>query len=192
MRPYIKPQRIQMKSHPELTEKWVQARIKEDPAILGLGDLILLHEERIQPSGGRLDLLLQDPETKRRYEVELQLGATDETHIIRTIEYWDIERKRYPQYDHCAVIVAEDKIRSIRRDLLCLQVLLKSYGTKLGLEPATAESKIIFYYGIRSIPAPWSLAADDLDEHFGFPVRDNIEQANRYFQERLHELLAND
>ena len=46
--------------------------------------------------------------TNRRYEVELQLGATDESHIIRTIEYWDIERKRYPQYDHCAVIVAED------------------------------------------------------------------------------------
>jgi predicted transport protein len=42
------------------------------------------------------------------YEVELQLGATDESHIIRTIEYWDIERKRYPQYDHCAVLIAED------------------------------------------------------------------------------------
>jgi predicted transport protein len=64
--------------------------------------------ERIQPRAGRLDLLLQDPETKRRYEVELQLGSTDETHIIRTIEYWDIERKRYPQYDHCAVLIAED------------------------------------------------------------------------------------
>jgi hypothetical protein len=51
---------------------------------------------------------LQDPETKRRYEVELQLGSTDESHIIRTIEYWDIERKRYPQYDHCAVLIAED------------------------------------------------------------------------------------
>lgn len=38
----------------------------------------------------------------------MQLGATDESHIIRTIEYWDIERKRYPQYDHTAVIVAED------------------------------------------------------------------------------------
>src|SRR2546422_10306019 len=41
-------------------------------------------------------------------EDEVQLGKTDETHIIRTIEYWDIERKRYPQYDHCAVLVAED------------------------------------------------------------------------------------
>ena len=57
---------------------------------------------------GRLDLLLRDPETLARYEVEIQLGATDETHLVRTIEYWDIERRRYPQYEHTAVIVAED------------------------------------------------------------------------------------
>jgi hypothetical protein len=44
-----------------------------------------------------LDLLLQDADGNRRYEVEVQLGKTDESHIIRTIEYWDIERKRYPQ-----------------------------------------------------------------------------------------------
>ncbi len=75
---------------------------------MGLGDLVLRDKERIQPRSGRLDLLLQDPDTKRRYEIELQLGATDEAHIVRTIEYWDIERKRYPQYDHCAVLVAED------------------------------------------------------------------------------------
>src|SRR5438128_12377441 len=46
--------------------------------------------------------------SNRRYEVEIQLGKVDETHIIRTIEYWDIERRRYPQYDHCAVLIAED------------------------------------------------------------------------------------
>jgi hypothetical protein len=51
---------------------------------------------------------LQDPDSERRYEVEIQLGKIDESHIIRTIEYWDIERKKYPQYDHCAVIIAED------------------------------------------------------------------------------------
>ena len=34
--------------------------------------------------------------------------SVDESHIIRAVEYWDIERKRYPQYDHCAVIVAEN------------------------------------------------------------------------------------
>ncbi len=105
---YVKPQRVLLRAHPEYTEMWVQTRIAEDPSILGLGELILRDQERIQPRAGRLDLLLQDSETKRRYEVELQLGATDEAHIIRTIEYWDIERKRYPQYDHCAVLIAED------------------------------------------------------------------------------------
>lgn len=51
----------------------MQDLIANDPAILGLGDLVLRDRERIQPRAGRLDLLLQDPETKRRYEVELQL-----------------------------------------------------------------------------------------------------------------------
>lgn len=105
---YVKPKRLWLRTHPEYSENWVQHIIAEDPSILGLGDLILRDQERIQPRAGRLDLLLQDSDTKRRYEVELQLGATDETHIIRTIEYWDIERKRYPQYDHCAVLIAED------------------------------------------------------------------------------------
>jgi hypothetical protein len=73
-----------------------------------MGDLILKDKERLQPHAGRLDLLLQDPDSSARYEVEIQLGKTDESHIVRTIEYWDIERKRYPQYDHTAVIVAED------------------------------------------------------------------------------------
>lgn len=105
---YVKPERLWIKGHPELNEKWVQQRVADDPSLLGLGDLILKDKERQQPSSGRLDLLLQDAESSRRYEVELQLGRTDESHIIRTIEYWDIERKRYPQYDHTAVIVAEE------------------------------------------------------------------------------------
>lgn len=105
---YTPHERFSLKNHPEFNEKWVQDLIANDPSILGLGDLVMRDRERIQPRAGRLDLLLQDPETKRRYEVELQLGETDEAHIIRTIEYWDIERKRYPQYDHCAVLIAED------------------------------------------------------------------------------------
>lgn len=105
---YTAHEKFSLKNHPEFTEKWVQDLIGNDPSILGLGDLVMRDRERIQPRAGRLDLLLQDPETKRRYEVELQLGETDEAHIIRTIEYWEIERKRYPQYDHCAVLIAED------------------------------------------------------------------------------------
>ncbi|MFA6161517.1 MAG: hypothetical protein WC766_05095 [Patescibacteria group bacterium] len=104
----IRPEKINLINNPTLTEKWVQEIIANDPSILGLGDLILKDKERIHPKAGRLDLLLQDPDSERRYEVEIQLGKVDESHIIRTIEYWDIEKKRYPQYDHCAVIIAED------------------------------------------------------------------------------------
>ena len=104
---YASHKTIGMKGHPEFTERWLQHRISEDPSILGLGDLSVRDQERRQPRGGRLDMLLEDIDGTR-YEVELQLGPTDETHIVRTIEYWDVERKRYPQYDHVAVIVAED------------------------------------------------------------------------------------
>ena len=105
---YAKPEKISLKNHPILNEKWVQEIIAQDPSIIGLGNLILKDKERIQPNAGRLDLLLQDEDATKRYEIEIQLGKTDESHIIRTIEYWDIEKKRFPQYEHCAVIIAED------------------------------------------------------------------------------------
>lgn len=105
---FTRSERISLKLRSDLNENWVQGLIASDPTILGLGELVLRDKERMQPRAGRLNLLLQDLDTKRRYEVEVQLGATDEAHIIRTIEYWDIERKRYPQYEHCAVLVAED------------------------------------------------------------------------------------
>ncbi len=105
---FIKPEIISLKNNSEYTEKWLQARIEEDPTILGLGELEFRDTEKIQIGGGRLDTILYDPEDKRRYEVEIQLGKTDESHIIRTIEYWDLERKKNPQYEHCAVIIAED------------------------------------------------------------------------------------
>ena len=41
------------------------------------------------------------------YEIEIMLGATDESHIIRSIEYWDIEKRRFPSREHKAVLVAE-------------------------------------------------------------------------------------
>ena len=105
---YTTHEHISLKGHPDFNEKWLQERIAGDPTILGLGEVILLGRERTQERAGRLDILLSSPEQDQRYEVELMLGATDESHIIRCIEYWDIERRRYPGYEHCAVLVAED------------------------------------------------------------------------------------
>jgi len=105
---YVKSKAISLKASPNFNEKWLQEQLAKDPSLLGLGDLVLRGTERRQPRAGRLDLLLSDDEANTRYEVEIQLGATDESHIIRTIEYWDLERSRYPQYEHIAVLVAED------------------------------------------------------------------------------------
>lgn len=91
-----------------LSEKWLQNQIQQDTGILGLGDLEIIGKEHSQASGGRIDFLMYDDETDLFYEIEIMLGTLDESHIIRTIEYWDIERQRRPTSEHRAVIVAEN------------------------------------------------------------------------------------
>ena len=98
---------ISLKQNTQVNENSIQEFIFNHPETLGLGNLTPITREKAQPTGGRIDMVLGDDEDTR-YEVEIQLGSTDPSHIIRTIEYWDTERKRYPQYDHCAVIIAED------------------------------------------------------------------------------------
>jgi hypothetical protein len=105
---FVKSEQVSLKASKDHSEKWLQKQLAEHPEILGLGSITLRDAERMQLKGGRLDLMFDDDSAKVRYTVELQLGATDETHIIRTLEYWDNERSRNPHIDHIAVIVAED------------------------------------------------------------------------------------
>ena len=151
---YTKHEKISLKSSPEFGEAWLQERISDDPTILRLGDVDLLDRERNQ-GPGRLDLLLQDSELNKRYEVELMLGATDASHVIRTIEYWDIERRRYPAYEHVAVLVAEDvtsrylnvlSLFSGSIPLVCLQLAALKVGDQVLLE----FSKVLDQVGLRT------------------------------------------
>lgn len=141
---------VKLKDHPVYNEKWLQDRIAEDPSILGLGNLQVINREKVQPSGGRLDLLLTDldDENCKRYECELQLGATDPSHIIRTIEYWDIERKRYPQLEHAAVLVAEDVVARFWNVIQLFNgklplIVLKLTAYKVGEDIALTFTKIL-------------------------------------------------
>ena len=138
----FKPEKISISATGSINEQMIHNFIAEDSSILGLGELVLKDKERIQPRAGRLDLLMQDPDTNRRYEIEIQLGKTDASHIIRTLEYWDIEKRRYPQYDHCAVIVAEDitsrflNVISLFNGfipLIAIQVSAYKFGDEVGL-----------------------------------------------------------
>jgi hypothetical protein len=91
-----------------VTESWLENEIEKDPTILPLGEVTVIERQRRQEKAGRLDLLFEDDSGEKRYEVELMLGPTDESHLIRTVEYWDIERRKWPGYEHCAVLIAED------------------------------------------------------------------------------------
>ena len=73
---------------------------------------------------------------------------------------------------------------------LSVQVLLKSYGKERGFDVKEAFSHVIFYYGQCSIPKPFSLTGSELDEHFGWPVREAVEEVNRHFQSRLFLILS--
>ena len=99
-------EKVSLAALPDFNEAQVQEYIFKNPEVLDLGELHGLRREHIQQSGGRLDMILEGGDTW--YEVEIQLGPTDPSHIIRTIEYWDNERWRYPNVEHVAVLIAED------------------------------------------------------------------------------------
>ena len=130
-----------------LDEKWLQEQIKDDPGLLGLGDLEIAGREHQQPMGGRIDFLMRDPESETFYEVEVMLGTLDESHIIRTIEYWDIERQRRPLFDHRAVIVAEqitsrffNVLRLLNRSVPMIAIQLSAFkicDNSIVLHPVT-------------------------------------------------------
>ncbi len=82
------------------------------------------------------------------------------------------------------------KRRSMLRDVLCIQILLKSYGEQRGLLPTSVTSQAIFYYGKCSIPKPFSLGGAELDGHFGYAIHDAVEEVNAYFRQQLFGILS--
>jgi hypothetical protein len=144
---------VSLERSKKLNEKWVQDQISCYPALLGLGALVVKEKERMQANTGRLDLLLKDPVTFKRYEVEIQFGASDESHIIRTIKCWGTERKRYPQYEHTAVIIAEEfpsrflnVIQLLKGDMPIIVLIMKAYkvGAQYALTFVKALDEITF------------------------------------------------
>jgi len=120
-------------------ENWLQDVIYKDPERLGLGDLVAISKEKKQSSGGRLDILLKNRTDNTMYEVEVMLGKTDPSHIIRSIEYWDNEKRKYPQRQHFAVLIAESferryfnviQLLSLTVPMIAIQADLLEVGTE--------------------------------------------------------------
>ena len=75
------------------------------------------------------------------------------------------------------------------RDLICTQVILKSYAEEyLKCACEAASSHIIVYYGAEKF-GPFTLTRDDLDEHFGVPLVEQVEEVNAYYRDRIEQLL---
>lgn len=156
-----------------LDERWLQDQINLDPSILGLGELEIAGKEHHQPLGGRIDFLMRNAEAETYYEVEIMLGSLDESHIIRTIEYWDVERQRRPAFDHRAVIVAENitarffnVLRLLNRAVPMIAVKLSAFELdgKIVLHPVTVLDII-----------EETAASDDVDQ---------VERADRPYWEK--------
>ena len=87
------------------TEQSLVERINEDPSVLGLGDLDL---KRASWRYRQISLLLASPAESVLFVVELQLGPTDDRHVMRVVERWSTERKRQRMNRCSAVLVAEE------------------------------------------------------------------------------------
>jgi hypothetical protein len=137
-----------------LKEDWLQDQIEADPSILGLGDLEVVRREKTQSSRGRLDFLLQDPADGSMYEVEVMLGETDASHIIRSIEYWDLERRRWPKRSHTAVLVAENMNRRFFNVIQLLSLTIPIIAVQANIVEADGKRILNFTTILRAYEEP--------------------------------------
>jgi hypothetical protein len=103
------------------------------------------------------------------------LEIVDESHIVRTIEYWDIARQRRPQFDHCGVIVAEqitarffNVLRLLNRAVPMIAVQLSAFRI---------DDSIVLHF-VRVLDVIEEIADVDVDQ---------VEQADRSFWEKKAE-----
>jgi hypothetical protein len=146
-------------------EYWLQDQIADNPACLQLGELAIVYRERQQAAGGRLDLLLTDPVDDSMYEVEVMLGATDESHIVRTIEYWDREKRKWPQRQHFAVLVAESITRRFFNVIQLLSHCIPIVAVQVNIVEAEGKRVLHFSKVLDTYEEPEVLPPPDGKSH---------------------------
>jgi len=113
---------------------------------------------------------------------QIQLDAVVFDNDTKIVSSYEIKRGN-GQFD-------AGKQRSMKREALLSKVLLRDHAIQRGFDAQDSRAYIVFYYGIRSIPAPLGLVGLELDDHFGMPIWDEVEVVNAYFRSRLFEIIS--
>jgi hypothetical protein len=173
------------KRHGYILERALLERLKQHPGLIVWNEVKFL----VSPGADHfIGTLLKTPDQAIGSNINYgEGGRTLQTDLV----VYDIEHKTIKSYEVKRGSGFHDsgKKRSILRDTLCTQVLLQSYGQFFDLDISLARAHVIFYYGMCSIKKPFSLTGDELDDHFSFPVKAEIEAVNAYFEQRLFALL---
>jgi hypothetical protein len=150
---------------------WSPSRFRIPPAVDHLASLLA---DGMKVDGAEFDY------TGQGRDVQVDLMVYDQR--SRLLRAYEIKRG-HGRHD-------AQKVRGILRDLRCIQSLLVSFARANGFSASTGEARILFWYGKRSVPSPWSITGAEVDEHFGFPVADFVKEANRLFGSRLRTVLS--
>jgi hypothetical protein len=174
------------KRHGNIIEKAILNQLAKCPRLEVWHDPLF----QVSPSA---DLLANDALKKPQSIIGNQVNYTAGPRTLQVdVIAFDRETRALRAYEVKRGFGVHDagKKRSILRDTLCMNMLLKSYGVQRGLDVKDAEAKAIFYYGSRSIPKDFSLISTELDNHFNWPVYAAVEEVNDLFRSKLFEILA--
>ena len=115
-------------------------------------------------------------------DTHLQLDAVVFDHQTSVVSCYEIKRGN-GAFD-------AGKQRSMKRDALVAKILLRNHCVARGFQATDSSSHVIFYYGVRSIAAPMGIIGSEMDDHFGVPIYDTVEEVNSYFRGRLFEIIS--
>ena len=112
----------------------------------GFGDLVCAsRREQRQSKRWRLDLLLQDPEDDTYYECGGYVGCYGrEPHNPQQSRYWDLEKRRFPNRKHVAVLVAESITRRFFNVVHLLSLSIPMVGIQANLIDADGKRALHF------------------------------------------------
>lgn len=117
---------------------------------------------------------------KRRVQIDLLVFDLAENRLTA----WEVKRGNG--------YLDNPKQVQVLRNIRAVQLLLRSFAQqRLNIDPTSVDSRIILYYGI-DIPCFRQIAIDrtKLDDQFGFPVLERIEQVNEIYRREMEAIIA--